>query len=210
MIKINLAGKKRPVATSSSSSSGKTGLTLPRLDADSLRELPLARIGMNLVAAVAAFYLLQSYQDEELAKWDTVLKKQEAEQAQLSAEASKTVGFESQFKSLETDRLLLTSKMEAIKSLVSNRQSAPKLLYVVATGIPRELWLNTIKVTDDEIKVQGFSYASEGTGYDQITDFMQTLSQSAFFNDVKLVNTQKDKDESGVEVASFELAAKRK
>ncbi len=209
MIKINLAGKKRPVATASASS-GRAGLSLPRLDADSLKELPLARIGMNLVAAVAAFYLLESYQTDELAKWESVSKKNEAELSQLTAEAGKTAGFEAQLKSLEADRVLLTTKLDAIRALVSNRQAMSKVLLVVATGIPRELWLNSIRLTEGDVRLQGLSYATEGTGYDQITDFMQTLNQSAYFNDVKLVGTQKDKDEGGFEVASFELSAKRK
>ncbi len=218
MIKINLANRKRATASAGSkgTSSGTrtvfTSLTdgLSRMDIDSLKSMPARRLIVNGLAAVAAYWLLDTYKSDELAVMDAALAKQTAEQGVLETEIRKYTNVDEKQKSLKADENLIRSKMEAIMALTENRGATPKVLMTLSAGIPKELWLESIKYSDSEFRVLGFSYTSQGTGYDQITDFMTLLGQSAYISDVKLVSTEKKIDDAGTEVANFELSARKR
>jgi Tfp pilus assembly protein PilN len=217
MIKINLASKKRAVATSESakSSGNKTVFTtltdsFSRMDMERLNNGPIRRLLINGIAAFAAYWLLGSYKEDELKKLDLQLEQITAEQVKIEAEIRKYTNVDEKQKGLKSDEQLIKSKMEAVQALTQNRGVTPKVLMTLSAGIPKEIWLESIRLADSEFKVNGFSYASAGTGYDQITDFMTLLGQSAYLTDVKLVSTEKQVDDTGTEIATFELSAKKK
>ena len=215
MIKINLATRKRAVATSGTRTGSKTTFTtltntFSRMDLSGAKGQPTRRLLINGIAAAAAFWLLQTYKEDELKVWDARIAKQTAEQGQLEADLRKFTNVEDKQKALNGDEQLIRSKMQAIMALTQNRGATPKLLMTVSGGIPKEIWLETIKLADEDFHVNGLSYTSGGTGYDQITDFMTLLTQSAFLKDIKLVSTEKKIDEAGTEVAAFELSAKKR
>ena len=217
MIKINLASKKRAVATSDSAktSGNKTVFTtltdsFSRMDMEQINNGPMRRLLVNGIAAFAAYWLLGSYKEDELKKLDAQIAQVTAEQVKVEGEIRKFTNVDEKQKGLKSDEQLIKTKMEAVQALTQNRQVTPKVLMTLSAGIPNEIWLESIKLADSEFKVTGFSYASQGTGYDQITDFMTLLSQSAYLSDVKLVSTEKQIDDKGTEIATFELSAKKK
>lgn len=219
MIRINLASKKRAVATDNSRSFAGTGKqtvmtsltdSFSRMDLEGLKSPPVRRLIVNGLAAVAAYWLLETYKEDELKLWDEAIAKQVTEQQALEVEIRKYTNVDEKQKTLKSDEQLLKSKMEAVSALTENRQVPPKVLMTLSSGVPREIWLESIKLADNEFHVRGASASDSGTGYDQITDFMTLLGQSAYLSDVKLVTTEKKNDESGSEVATFEISAKKR
>src|SRR6185503_10431241 len=97
------------------------------------------------------------------------------------------------------------AKLDTITKLVAGRQAPPKVLLAVSSGIPKEVWIGEIGIKDETMKVKGSSL-----GFAEISDFMKSLNESAFFTDLRLVDTKKGKDDQGYEVADFEISAKRR
>ena len=48
------------------------------------------------------------------------------------------------------------------------------------------------------------------TDFDLVSDFMKRMGESPVFADLVLRSTQKSLDSAGIEIASFELTAKRR
>lgn len=202
MIKINLATRKQAAGTTEIKDV-KTALT--RMDVDSLKALPLRRLGVLAVTLFAVSYVLDAYKEEELAKARAAFTKVQAEQTRLKAELASTKGFEAMKKALDADEEMIRAKIDTVQKLIADRQTPPKLLSALSSTIPGEVWLVDFKLDGEDVKFNGMSL-----GFNQISDFMKTLNENAYFMDVRLVATQQAQDETGTNVAKFELAAKRR
>lgn len=215
MIKINLALRKQAAGAQSSDAGDKAaggggglgGIKISKvaIDLDQLRELPLRQIAIVVAVYVVGGYVLEDYKAGEIAKVDATIAGLSAEKSKLTAEAAKMKGYEDLKKSLESDEKIMRTKIETIQKLIADRQSPPKVLISIAEAIPKDVWLQDFKIAKGEVTMKGYSL-----GFNQISDFMKSLNENVYFTDVGLKNTQQAKDEAGVEVANFELSAKRK
>jgi Tfp pilus assembly protein PilN len=207
MIKINLATRKQ---------SGASVVQEPKsmsLDAaalrnklDDFRDLPLKKIALMFVVGVMATYLLDGYQKEELQKASDEITRVTSEQTKLQTELDKTKGYEAVKTGLDEDEKILRTKIDTIQQLLKDRQTPPKLLGSLASSMPKDLWLTSFKLENELATFQGSS-----TDFNQISDFMKTLSENAFFTDVKLKLTQQAMDQtSNTVVVNFELTAGRR
>jgi hypothetical protein len=200
VIKINLARQRQAGASGES----RPAQVRSGGGVDQLRELPLRKVGVPILAALVATYLFHQYKDEELKKLDSYSNKLNAEVVQLQTEINKVENLEAQKDSLEEGEKNLRAKIDAIRKLVSDRADPPKLLTQLSNGIPKDVWLTEFKVDKMDISIRGASL-----GFNQVSDFMKNLSDSSYFVDIDLKNSQQGKDQ-GYEVASFELNAKRR
>lgn len=212
MIKINLAARKQAVsARLDDEGKDATGINLRsimggfKLDnrLDDLKELPIRKIAVSALACFAVNYYLDSCKEDEIAKVGAALTKVQAEQSKLKIELAKTKGYEEVKKSLESDEQTLRNKVDTIQKLLAARQDPPKLLMALSTAIPQNVWLNSIKITGKDAVFKG-----ESVGFNLISDFMKSLNESAYFTDVRLEGTQREKD--GPDLATFELGAKKR
>ncbi len=207
MIKINLATKKQSQAASPESKSA--GLSMPKLDAGAFGELlktpKIRQLALFVVAGFALSFVLQSYKQEELNKLDVEMQRLTGEQGKLKAEVAKTAGYEQIKKTLEEDELAIRTKIDTIQKLLADRSNLPRMMLNMSQVIPKEVWLTEFRVQSDDVSMKGYSL-----GYNQISDFMKNLSESAYLSDLKLGSTQASRDETGSEVAQFELDAKKR
>jgi hypothetical protein len=208
MIKINLALKKHAVGLAGKDKGA--GIDLRALSSgfntDMVRDPLFRKLGLVIVVAIMATYLLDGFKDDEVKKADDVLIKVNESNAKLSAELAKTKGYETLKKQIDADETTLRTKLDTIKKLITDRQIPPKLMASLSAGIPSEVWLSEMSVDEKELKLKGYA-----AGYAQITDFFKMLNENEFLTDVKLVDSKQTKDPiTGNEMASFELSAKKK
>jgi Tfp pilus assembly protein PilN len=212
MIKINLALRKQPSgATEGTKGTGATFNTFSlekfkdaRLDG--LKELPIKKLALFITAIGLSWYFMDDWKATKLADLDTEISKLTAERARLSKMLEKTKELDVLKKALETDEALIRNKIETVQKLIQDRQTPPKLLLSLSSGMPAEVWISDFKIEKDEVTFHGSSL-----NFGQISDFMKTINESALFKDVKLVKTEQAKDnKTGMEIADFELQAKRR
>ena len=154
MIRINLASRKQSASVPGESRSSLGG-NKSEARLDDLKSLPLRQIGLMLVVAAGATYLLDDFKQAELKKVAEVAVKIRTEQARLKSELVKTKDYEENFKSLEADEATLRAKTEVIQKLLTDRQLPPKMMMPLATAIPQDVWLKSVDVKDQEVSSGG-------------------------------------------------------
>lgn len=204
MIKVNLATRKQAIPTET------VGKALPslgrfRVDLGDIQDLPIKSLVIHVIAAAAVYWLADSYKQEQMAIAEGQLQKVTAEHARLEKELIKTKVFEKDQQALEEDLKMIRLKIDIIEKLVADRSTPPKLLLSIAKAIPKDVWLSEFRVSNSEVTFRGTSL-----GFNQISDFMKNLNEDVFFKEVSLKTSNQIKDRSGLEVATFELGAKRK
>jgi Tfp pilus assembly protein PilN len=218
MIKINLAAKKQAVAATGVPAAGAKSpfsFDLKNLDLqairgkfslDLIRDPQTRKLLLVGLISVLAYFALDTYENDLVQKQEDILAQINVENVKLGAELAKTKGYEAIKLEIDADEKILKTKLDTIKSLINDRQVPPKLLLALSNDIPTETWLSQFSLTSKELKLNGSS-----VGYSEITDFMKMLNESEYLTDVKLVNSKQEKDPSnGINIATFELSAKRK
>jgi type IV pilus assembly protein PilN len=93
----------------------------------------------------------------------------------------------------EKDKNTLKSKLNTIDNLKKGQQRPVKLLDELNRRLPEQIWLQRLLTAGDLITLRGYSLSQTA-----IDDFMGSLSESPYFDDVKLkVNSKrkvKDRD----------------
>jgi Tfp pilus assembly protein PilN len=217
MIKVNLASKKQAVIAQGGAvaATKKPAFDLKNFDVGRIRDSlsfdflkdPQTR-KLLLVAAVSimAYFALDGYETDQVKKQEEILTQVNADNVKLAADLAKTKGYEAVKLEIDADEKILKTKLDTIKTLMAERQIPPKLLLALSNDIPSETWLSDFALTDKDLKMKGSS-----VGYGEITDFMKMLGENEFLTDVKLVTSKQEKDPTnGMDLASFELSAKRK
>jgi Tfp pilus assembly protein PilN len=217
MIKINLASKKQAVTAQGAAGAApkRPSFDFKKIDLDTIRDNlsfeflkdPQTRkLLLVAVVSIMCYLALDGYEADLVKKQDDILVQITSDNLKLSAELAKTKGYEAIKLEIDTDEKILRTKLDTIKSLIAERQIPPKLLLALSNDIPSETWLSEFAITDKDLKLKGSS-----TGYGQISDFMKMLGESEYLTDVKLISSRQEKDPTnGMDLASFELSAKRK
>lgn len=208
MIKINLALKKHGVGIiPREKGAGFNFKALSSgMNTDFVKDPLFRKFGLVLVVAIMATYLLDGFKDDELKKLDDLLAKTNEANAKISAQLTKTKGYEGLKKQIDADETTLRTKLDTIKKLITDRQIPPKLMASLSTGTPSELWLSELSMDEKELKLKGYAL-----GYTQITEFLKALGENEFLSDPKLVDSKQTRDSiTGQEMANFELSAKKK
>ncbi len=202
MIKINLAKMKQAKVMAESTSSGLTsGFSKMSMSAgDTL--IPILRkvvVPLGLAAILYVGWEWYAGQQQELMQAEVA--QLESQRAQLAMEANKIRGFEKQKEEIDKNELVLRKKIETIQKLLQRRDYAAKALMNISKSLTSELWLTTIAVSDEQMRIKGST-----VDVSQISDFMSAIELTPNFKDVTLRNSLLDKDGSRTD---FELEAKR-
>lgn len=208
MIKINLALKKQAVAVDAKDKGGGGGKGF-RFDPEALKAIfedaQIRKLILVVLVAVLGTYLINGYEDDQLARMDQRIAQANVEDAKVKAELAKTAGYDALKKQFDEDEELIKTKLSTIQKLISDRQVPPKILASLAGIIPKNVWITDMSLNDDNIEIKGSSL-----GFDDITDFMKSLGDSEYLADLKLKDSQKEKTQQGLSVATFDIEAKRK
>ncbi len=204
MIRINLAKRKMSNVVAGEGKPGAKNI-LANLDFESFKDLPIRKFGLPIVVAILATYFLGDFKSQEIQKVQDEITKAMAEQTKLQLELTKTKRFDELKKQIDSDEFMIKTKLQTIEKLIVDRTTPPKLLLALSRAIPADVWLSDLKVNGTEVTLKGSSL-----DFNQISDFMRNLNESAFFKELNLRSTQQAKDESGLEIAQFELSALRR
>lgn len=204
MIKINLATRKQSGVGGGESKAIKMAPTLTNINLDQFKELPLRKVLVPLALAGVGYFLLNSYKEDEIRKLDAALGQMNAQNSTIQSEIAKLKSYEPIRKSLEQDEITIRTKLDTIKKLMADRSTPPRLLMSVANSMPKEVWLNELRLEKGQ-----FNFKGTAMDYNQISDFMKGLNDNAFFSDVNLKDSQQVSD-AKTDMANFEVMAKRR
>ncbi len=210
MIKINLATRKGPGGRISSGSNpasvkGLTSLTLRNLEFIQLNQLPLRKIGVPIFIGFFASFMCDFYKENVMKKLEVILDKTNSEITQSRKEADKFKDYESIKKSLDGDETEIRIKLGTIQQLLTGRANSTNILVSLSNAIPQNAWMTEFKIDNGAVSLKGFALE-----FNQISDFMKSLSENAIFTEVDMKQTKQEKDDRsplGMSVY-FELTAK--
>jgi hypothetical protein len=212
MIKINLATRKQSAGATADGRSFTmgsfqlpAGLSKLNVNINELKDLPIRKLILPIVVCFGAMYMVESLKADDMAKVHEEAAKVTAEREQLMVAVGKLKGYEELKKSMEADEQVMRSKISVVQALIADRSNPPKILRSLSTAIPKDVWLSEFRAEEAEVSFKGYSL-----DFNQVSDFMKNLNESAYFADVTIRSTQQSKDELGADVAAFDLAAKRR
>ncbi|MGE4231959.1 MAG: PilN domain-containing protein [Bacteriovoracia bacterium] len=202
MIKINLARKKKGKSSGGDSKvfgidiSGLSGLLkLGKSSGGSSEGAMLGGVDLkksNLVKVLVGFviiYVVQSTIDdlklEAMRLADTQIASVETQISEVQAKLAKVKGFEAVKKQLEDDENVVRTKLDVINKLLQTRVSPSKMLLYLASKIPNEVWLTEFATRGESLRILGST-----TGYSEVSDFLNSMSESSFFEDIRLNQIQ--------------------
>lgn len=227
MIKINLLQKKNSVGLTSLTSvqgspvmgvfqklkdklSGGSGpqsamsARNSKLKTQEASKKVLIMLGIVSLASYLAYDYLEKMKAEKIAEVDAVISKQQEVIAKLDKEIAERSSYENYKKKIEADEKAVRTKIEVIKKLLDERPTIAKLLIALGQATPKDVWVTSFQWQDTSITISGNSI-----GTVVVTEFVKNLEESIFFKDVNLNNMRQARDK-GLDIASFELGAKKK
>lgn len=208
MIKINLASRKQSHLVSEPASDRSNAPVIGKtrfINLDELRGLPFRKFIIPAIFCFVLYFTLDGFKKDSLQKVEKRFSKLNQEKEKLTQTFNQTKIYEEMRKNLEVDELTIRRKLEAVKKLVLDRTTPPKVLLALSKSMPEEVWLTEFTIRDADVSIKGSSL-----GFTQISDFMKNLNESIYFQDLVLKSTQQIKADTGHDIAIFELALKRR
>jgi len=201
VIKINLAARRQKELAPPSGMS--LGGILEKVDLSVIQDLPIKKVLGPVIIGLIAGYILDSYKESEVGKIQKEIEKAEKDAARYQVEISKFKNYEGLKKSLDEDEGMIKSKLDTIQKLMENRGDPVKMLSLLSSTIPRNVWLTSYKKKQTDVMVSGAT-----TDFNQISDFMKNLIDSSRFTDVELSESKQQDVKAGQRVSSsFDLKA---
>lgn len=210
MIKVNLLKKKNVAGGGATEGMGdglskiKMGFEKLGITWEDVKELPLRTIAFCIVTVLVANDRVEVLKQTKLEEFNKKLESMIKVENELTAELGKTKDYDEQRKQLEGDEATLRGKIDAIQKLVSDRNLLYNTLVSLASTIPNDVWLQSLEVKSENVGFRGSSL-----DINQISDFMRRLGETPYFKDVSLKSTNQAR-ESGIDIATFDLSAKRR
>ncbi len=153
------------------------------------------------VLLTAATIIISGYLFWYLNSQISLLKKQKATNqakiTELKSRIKEVENFESQRKTLE-------QRKNVIEELRKNQSLPAKVLSEMSAAIPNGVWLNSMAVSGQNIKVSGTGFTNE-----DVVNYVDNLKKSQLFMDVYLEGSQKKMAEKVI-TYDFSLTCKVK
>ncbi len=96
----------------------------------------------------------------------------------------------------------IEQKLAVIENLNASRSGPVRILDELGSRTPNNVYIKSLNTEAGFIELKG-----EGLNYDVIAEYLESLEESDFFENVKL-ETSKGKKVKGLKVSSFEIRAK--
>ena len=199
MIKINLATRKQATALNSGGGA-KLNVDFVSLLQDSI----VRNFILMVVVLFGANYLVSDYQDELLQTAKAKVERLQGETVRLRKENEKLKDYESLKNALTADEQAVRTKLDVLRKLVSDRSVPPKVLITLAEAMTESTWITAFKMEETKIEIAGGA-----ADFSQISDVIRRLTESTYFEDVTLKDSEQ-KSVGNTVVATFKLAAKRR
>jgi Tfp pilus assembly protein PilN len=178
----------------------------------------LERIGTDLntiiivgaALAIAALFPLftSQYEGVVTAQHQAELKEIKAKIDTLKQQIAQMLPFQRELESYEQQKRVITERLTVVRQLIEQRNAPVNILDTVGQSLPTRTWLTAMDFVGNDggtISLSGASYSNE-----EISDFVDKLTESVYFNEVTLDDVGTGKSEDKVEIRTFSIAAKAK
>jgi len=187
MIRVNLL--RSPDATNLASYSADMGGTETSM-ASVTDQIGVVGKVIVILLPIILFYAIKAYN-----QWVITTEFENAKKKLTSVE-SELKALDPAVKEMErfqVEKKKLDAQLEVIKRLSKERLASVKSLDALQTIIPGRVWLSSIKIIENKVELAGFA-----TDDLVVSDFMQALGASIFFENITLVSSEEWKGPTGV------------
>lgn len=169
----------------------------------------LVMIAVAVALACLPHLFFTQYRTFMIDEHEASKKKLQENIAILAQEVQKLKPFQQELESYEQQKRLVRERLEVVRALLSNRGTPVSVLDAIGQSLPKRTWLSEIdfKSGKDQptVRLQGQSYSNE-----DLSDFVDKLSESVYFSEIKLDEMSAGKFAGSVDVRQFKITAKPK
>lgn len=193
MIKINLAPSRKAVSSSQAASLASVGgEEIPAVRAAAIKKILILFLGP---------ILLLVWEETNIPSIMSDIRKAESELAELTDKNNKAKEAVAEIKKFKKEQENLQAQITAIESLKKDRHREVKILDFIQKDMPERMWLLRVALEDGRISIQGLA-----TTDNELTQFMEMLSKSAFLKEVNLVRSNDFNSPEFGQVKRFEIS----
>lgn len=192
MIRINLAkGKAGQAKAGAASHGGGAGVTVE----PDVRRDAIVRIFIMLLFPIGLWY----YESQNIPELRGRVSKLTIELDSLKKHNGQLSSRASEIKKLKEEQTKIEAQINRILKLSKDRLTEIKVLEAVQNQITDRIWLSKMDITNQKLTLTGIAM-----GDYELSGFLETLTNSAFFSDVMLKNSTEQEFEKNI-VKKFEI-----
>ncbi|MEE2663527.1 MAG: PilN domain-containing protein [Myxococcota bacterium] len=150
---------------------------------------------LGLVIVAGGVWVVDGDVKQEIEKNMTSVRQLKANIEKFKPQQAEVVAFKAKKKQLQV-------KLDVIDSLDRGRRGPLRLMDEISARTPARLWLTKLTTQGTRVTLSGESL---DTGV--VADFLRSLNESRFFDNVDLVSTSRGKAIQGVKVVVFTVTA---
>lgn len=212
MIRINLG---RDIGESQGKPKGLAALNInlppevkAKLDVITQDVRGLIIIGVCTALALLFPLFASQYKGFVISGHEEAMKHMNAQVGAIDQEINKFKPFQREMQSYEEQKKIVSSRLQVVNQLLSERGTPVSILDAIGQSLPARTWVQSM---DLNLSGAESTFALAGSAYsnEEISDFIERLSESIYFTDVVL-NDVNSKADGKVELKSFSLSAKPK
>lgn len=196
MIRINLAAGRGKGAKVSSADPANMG-SIEGGEMSALRSIAIKRLFVILLGPI----LLYVYEQQTVPAITSTVQKKSASLMELQDKNSKAAEAVEQIKKFKTEQGVLQAQINSIEGLKKDRLREVKVLDFIQKDLPEKLWLSRMELNDGRLTLQGMV-----TTDSELTQFMDSLSRSAYLKEVSLIRSSEEASRLYGAVKKFEIS----
>ena len=150
---------------------------------------------LGLVIVAGGVWVVDGDLEQEIEKNTTSVRQLKANIEKFKPQQAEDAAFKAKKKQLQV-------KLDVIDSLDRGRRGPLRLMDEISARTPARLWLTKLTTQGTRVTLSGESL---DTGV--VADFLRSLNESRFFDNVDLVSTSRGKAIQGVKVVVFTVTA---
>lgn len=191
MIRVNLAKSRTgPSKSSASSFGGGFGAIEPDVRRDAV-----VRLFIMFLFPIGLWY----YESENIPQLRDRANKLKIELTQLKAHNAQLSGRANEIRKLKEEQTKIESQINRILKLSKDRLTEIKVIEAVQNQISERVWLTKMEINNQKLLLSGIAM-----GDFELSGFIETLTNSAFYTEVNLKNSAEHVFEKNI-VKKFEI-----
>ena len=199
MIKINLV----PTATNSAHTAGFSPGGLGSIfstggragGSDEAAKEALKRLFLIFLGPISLFV----YENQNIPDKMAELNSKSVALQELTAYNSKNANSVAEIKKFKEDEALIEDRISELKRISENRVQEIKIMDIIQSNIPEQVWLTSLNIQKDVVVIRGLSIAEA-----EVTSFQEALSQQKIIKDIKLLRSERLRKEN-LDLRQFEI-----
>lgn len=165
----------------------------------------LIALGISGAAALLPSLFLSQYKQYVINENQTQIKAIQDSVVQVNADIAKLTPYQKELDTFEGQKALVRQRLDVIRQLLDQRGTPVNILDAVGQNLPPRTWVQNMEMVLKGPAPQ-LNIAASSMSNEEISDFVDKLSESVYFNDVTLQEVTNAK-EATIDVKKFTLVA---